>query len=220
VTALYERERTGEGQMVEVSMFESTYPSLMSSLGLLFGTGGKRIPAPTGNRHNGLAEAPYNVYEVADGYVAIICVTDAHWRTLAGLMGREDLAEHPLFATRRARVQHIDEVDEVVSAFTRGHSRDALFALLQAHRVPCAPVRDLGEVTTDEHLHERGMLREIDHPEFGPITVPHSPLRYHDHRDIPLSPSPTLGEHNEAVFCAWLGMSREEFAELVAQGVV
>lgn len=220
VTALFDRERTGEGRVVEASMFESVYASHMSSLGLYFGSRGSTTPTRTGNRHSGLAEAPYNVYPARDGHVAIICVTDAHWRGLAALMGREDLAEHPDYATRRARVERMDEIDALVSVFTERHGRDELCDLLRAHRVPCAPVRELAEVVADPHLHERGMLHEIDHPEFGPITVPHSPLRFEGEERIPIEPAPALGEHNEEVFCGWLGLSREELAELEREEVV
>lgn len=219
VTALFQRERTGEGGVVEASMFESVYTSMSSSLGLFFGDGSDGS-LRTGNRHNGLAEAPYNTYPTNDGYLAIICVTDAHWRTLAGEMGREDLAEHPDFATRRARVERIEEIDELVSAWTQGFGKAELFERLRSVRVPCAPVRGLAEVTTDEHLHARGMLREIDHPEMGRITVPHSPLRYGDDGGAELRPSPALGQHNEEVFCGWLGLSREELDELEREEVV
>lgn len=220
VTALFERERTGKGQVVEVSMFESVYPSLMSSLGLFFGGNGGQAPLRTANRHAGLAEAPYNVYPASDGHVAIICVTDAHWQALAGLIGRPELADDPDFATRRARVIRMDEIDELVSAFTSRHARDPLCELLRENRVPCAPVRDIPEVVADPHLHERGMLQELVHPEIGPVTVPHSPLRYGRHEQMPLEPSPSLGQHNEAVFCDWLGLSREELEELIQAEVV
>lgn len=218
-TALFEREKTGVGRTVEASMFESVYPSLMSSLGLFFGSGGQ-VPPRTGNRHAGLAEAPYNVYPAVDGHVAIIGVTDQHWRDLATLIGRADLAEHPDYATRHERVIRIDEVDELVTAYTSQHRRDELLVLLRAARVPCAPVRDLAEVVHDEHLYARGMIQDVVHPELGPITVPHSPLRYEGTEQLPLTPSPGLGEHNRAVLEDWLGLSPEEIDELARTEVI
>jgi CoA:oxalate CoA-transferase len=196
------------------------YPSLMSSLGLFFAGDGAETPLRTGNRHAGLAEAPYNVYPTSDGYVAIICVTDAHWRALAGLIERPELGADPAYATRRARVIRMDEIDELVSQFTSRHERDALCDLLRDHRVPCAPVRDLGEVVADPHLHERGMLQELDHPEAGRVTLLHSPLRYSDHPPMALVPSPGLGEHNEAIFCDWLGLERDDLDALIEAEVV
>lgn len=219
VTALYDRERTGVGREVEVAMFESVYASLMSSLGLFFGQGQGETPLRTGNRHSGLAEAPYNVYPASDGHVAIICVSDAHWRGLAGLIGRPELAEAPGWATRKERVERIDEVDELVATFTAQHPRDALCDLLRAHRVPCAPVRDLGEVVTDPHLHARGMLQQIDHPEFGPITVPHSPLHFGGERRSEIVPSPALGQHNAEVLRDWLGVDESELEGLLNEDI-
>jgi CoA:oxalate CoA-transferase len=219
VTALYERESTGTGRVVEASMFESVYPSLMSSLGLYFG-GGETVPGRTGNRHSGLAEAPYNVYPAADGYVAIIGVSEQHWVNLATLMGREDLVDAPGWATRHDRVERIDEVDEVVTAYTSQYPRDELLELLRGARVPCAPVRDLQEVVTDPHLHERGMLHDIEHPDLGPLTVPHSPLRYEGTPQLPLQPSPRLGEHNAEVLREWLGLDDAEIDELTRAEVI
>jgi CoA:oxalate CoA-transferase len=218
-TALYERERTGVGRVIETSMFESVYPSLMSSLGLYFGAGGG-VPERTGNRHAGLAEAPYNVYPATDGYVAIIGVSEQHWVSLATLMGRPDLIDAPGWATRHDRVERIDEVDEVVGAYTSQYPRAELLALLRGARVPCAPVRTIDEVVTDEHLHARGMLQEIDHPELGRLTVPHSPLRYEGVERLPLTPSPRLGEHNAEVLREWLGLDDDEIDELVRTEVI
>jgi crotonobetainyl-CoA:carnitine CoA-transferase CaiB-like acyl-CoA transferase len=219
VTALYERERTGAGRVVEASMFESVYPSLMSSLGLYFGSGGA-VPGRTGNRHAGLAEAPYNVYPAADGYVAIIGVSEQHWASLATLIGRTDLIDVPGWATRRERVERMEELDEIVAAYTSQYPRDELLTLLRDARVPCAPVRDIGEVVTDEHLHERGMLQEIEHPELGPLTVPHSPLRYEGTPRLPLTPSPKLGEHSAEILREWLGLGPDEIDELTRQEVI
>ena len=212
-TALYERERTGTGRQVEVAMMDAVYPSLSSSLGLHFGTGGE-VPPRTGNRHGGLAEAPYNVYPAADGYIAIICVGDVHWGSLLVAMDRQDLADDPRFASLRDRVAHIDDVDAAVSAWTAGQSKEALFAGLMAHRVPCAPVRSLDEVVHDPHMHERGALQWQDHPELGRIVVQHSPLRFAGSPLRELQPSRTLGADTDALLAERLGLSAEAIAAL------
>jgi formyl-CoA transferase len=198
VTALYEREKTGVGRQVEVAMLDAVYPSLSSSLGLYHGTEGN-VPSRTGNRHGGLAEAPYNVYPTSDGYIAIICVGDVHWRSLLTAMGREDLAEDPRFTSLKDRVAHVDEIDRVVGNWTEGLAKQALFELLQRHRVPCAPVRELREVVNDPHMHERGALQWQDHPELGRIVVQQSALRFHGSAPRPLEPSRTLGADADRV---------------------
>lgn len=217
VTALYERERTGVGRQVEVAMLDAVYPSLSSSLGMHFGSGGD-VPPRTGNRHGGLAEAPYNVYPASDGYIAIICVGDVHWRSLLTAMGQDDLANDPRFASLKDRVAHIDAIDALVGAWTAPQNKDALFALLQAHRVPCAPVRNLDEVVNDPHMHARGALHWQDHPELGRIVVPHSPLRFAGTEQRPLEPSRPLGADADAVL-AGLGLPPDAIAALHRDGV-
>jgi crotonobetainyl-CoA:carnitine CoA-transferase CaiB-like acyl-CoA transferase len=219
MTALLDRERTGRARTVEVSMFESVYPSLLSALGLYYGSDGAAVTR-TGNRHSGLAEAPYNAYPTSDGSVTLICVTEEHWRQLTEEMGRPELAVDPRFATRRSRVEHMDEVDRIVGGWVAGEEKEALCTRLRARGIPCAPVRDLADVANDEHLIARGMLHEIDHPEVGRLRIPQTPLRLGDDAVVPLRPSPALGEHTHEVFGDWLGIDDATLAELEREGVI
>ena len=94
-------------------MLEAVYASLSSTSACSFGAGG-RMPARTGNRHGGLAESPYNVYPASDGYIAIICVGEQHWKTLLDAMGRAELGADPRFASLKTRVAHMDVIDDLV----------------------------------------------------------------------------------------------------------
>ena len=219
MTALYEREKTGVGRAVEVSMQEAVYPSLSSNLGLYYGTGGS-VPVRTGNRHGGMAESPYNVYPTKDGYIAIICVGETHWKSLIAAMGQPELAADPRFASLKTRVAHMDDVDALVGAFTSRYEKQALFELLLAHRVPCAPVRDLAEVVDDPHMHARKALQWIEHPELGRIPVQSSPLRFDGVDPLSIVPSRRLGEDNVAVYGDWLGRPRDEIERLREEGVI
>jgi CoA:oxalate CoA-transferase len=218
-TALYEREKTGKGRLVEVSMQEAVYASLSSNLALYHGSGGK-VPMRTGNRHGGLAESPYNVYPASDGHIAIICNNNRHFHALLKAMGREDLKGDPRFQDLKTRVAHIDEVDDLVSQWTERRTKAAVGEILLAHRVPHAPVRDLNEVINDPHMHERGSLRWIDHPQYGRIVVQNSPIRYEGLAPMPLVPSSPLGAQNRDVYCDWLGLSEQELDELHKDGTV
>src|SRR4051794_5201231 len=219
VTALLDRERTGRGRTVEVAMLDAVYASLASTLGMCFGQGWKDA-ARTGNRHGGLAESPYNVYPATDGYIAIICVGEQHWKNLINAMARPDLKDDPRFQTLKTRVAHMDVVDELVSGFTEQYNKQDLFALLMKHRVPCAPVRTLMEVVNDPHLHQRGMLQWIDHPELGRIVVQSSPMRYDGATPLPHAPSEKLGASNGAVLSGWLGLSKDKVDQLTKAGVI
>lgn len=214
--ALFERERTGKGRSVEVSMMEAVYPTLASSLGLFYGSGGGAAPR-TGNRHTGMSLAPYNVYPAADGYIAIITNNDAHWRNLVEALGCQDMAEDSRFASVKARCENMDALDAGIAVITRGKTKDELFELLIRNRVPCAPVRTLLEVVNDPHLHERGSLRWVDHPEYGRIVLPTSPLRFlGDDASVEYRPSARLGENTEQILHEKLGMDDTGIASLRA----
>lgn len=219
MTALYEREKTGVGRLVEVSMQEAVYASLSSNLGLHHSMGNS-VPPRTGNRHGGLAESPYNVYPTLDGHIAIICVSETHWKALLKAMQREDLQTDARYADLKRRVEHMDEVDELVAGFTAQHSKKALFDLLMSHRVPCAPVRDLDEVVNDEHMHARRALEWVEHPLYGRVCLPNSPLRFDGVEPMAIRPSGALGCDNEEVYGDWLGLPKAEIARLQAEEVI
>lgn len=220
VTALYERERTGIGRLVEVSMQECVYPMLATNLGAYYNSGGKEVPRRTGNLHGGLALVPHNVYAAKDGYVALQCVIEDHWTKLLRVMEREDLRDDPRFATNAARCRNQAATDALVTAWTTQRGKLEIFEITRRHRIPCAAVRDLGEVMNDRHMHERGALEWIDHPELGRVVVPTTPLRLHGAPMVPTVPSPGLGEHNVEIYGGWLGLSTAEIAGLKRDGVI
>ena len=219
LTALFERSRTGRGRLVEIAMQETVYPTLASTLGLMYELG-EGAPMRTGNRHSGLSLAPYNVYRAADGYVAIICPLESHWQNLLIAMGREDLRGNPHYDTHAARVARIDEVDTIVETWTSALSRAEIFTATKALKVPSAPVRDVYEVVNDPHMHQRGMLEWIDHPRLGRVVMPNSPIRIHGADKVPFVPVAELGTHNDEVYGDWLGVSRDELAAYRRDGVI
>jgi CoA:oxalate CoA-transferase len=219
VTALFERERTGVGRVVEVSMQDAIYASLASNLGMLHARG-SAAPARTGNRHGGLGVAPYNAYEASDGYVVINAPGDRHFRAILEVIGRPELADDPRFATRGARVANMAAVDATVEGWTRTQSRAEAAAKLLASSVPCAPVRELSEVILDRNMHARGSLQWVDHPELGRVVLPHSPLVFEGAERVPLQPSDRLGAGNKAVLGEWLGHSDAELEEWARDGIV
>lgn len=219
VTALFERHTTGRGRLVEVAMQETVYASLASNLSFLYNSKGD-TPPRTGNRHGGLTICPYNVYATSDGHIAIITVTEEHWRSILDAIDRPEIKSEPRWASNALRVKCMDEIDAMIEAWTRQRPRDEVIAVLRKHRVPCAPVRNLREVMNDPHMHQRGMLERIDHPELGNIVVPTSPLRFHGADKVPTTPSPKVGQHNREVYGGWLGLSATEIDSLIAEGVI
>lgn len=219
MTALYERERTGMGRVVEVSMQDATYASLASNLGMLHARGAA-APARTGNRHGGLGISPYNVYRTSDGYVVLNAPGDHHFHAILDVMGWPELKKDPRFSSRSARVENFAAVDELIEGWTKTLGKNEVAQRMLAAKVPCAPVRQLCEVMVDENMHARGSLQWIDHPELGRVVLPHSPLVFEGTGRLPIHPSLPLGASNAAVFGEWLGHSPQELAAYKAAGVI
>lgn len=218
-TALYERERTGRGRVVEVSMQDATYPTLASNLGMYMAQGDE-APARTGNRHGGLGIAPYNSYRTTDGFVVLNAPGDHHFRAMLRVIGREELQDDPRFISRRARVANMAAVDELLEGWTSKHPKHEIASLMLKEGVPCAPVRELGEVIEDENMHARGSLQRIDHPELGRIVVPHSPLRFEGSPLLPLDPSHALGSDTAEILEKRLGYDADTIAKLRREAVI
>ena len=219
VTALFEREKTGVGGVVEVSMQEAIYPVLTSNIASLHRNKWKQ-PARRGNKHPTQGSAPYNVYETSDGYIAIICVKDAHWLSLLKVIAREDLITDQRFKTQALRAINEEVVDEIVENWTRTKTKKQATELLKNHRIPAAPVRNLEEVTRDEHMHQRGMLNNLNHPTMGAVVLPKSPIRFHKTPESELNIEPTIGQHTTEVLAEWLQISGEKVDKLLQAGVI
>src|SRR5260370_11268201 len=216
VTALFEREHTGQGRLVEVAMEEAAYATLTSPLQAYFETG--KVPPRTGNSSHG--RSPLGVYPTTDGYVALNVAVEAHWHNLLKAMGREELRDDPPFLTNAYPVAHMPQTDAPIAAWPSARGQMESFAIAKDYRIPLAPVREVDEVMNDAHMHERGMLEWIEHDELGRLVVPNSPLRYHGADPVETIPSPKLGQHNSEIYGGWLGLSAGEIADLKRDGVI
>ncbi len=216
-TALFERERTGQGRMVETSMSEAAFMTLCTVLGSWEKTG----EAPRrGNKHAALAIAPYDLYPCADGWIALISVTNRHWRSVLEVIGRPDLVGDKRYADNTERARRMDEVDALVTGWTMTCSKAEAAEALQAAHVPAAAVREVDEVVRDPGAHERRALQWHEHPQIGRVPLPHSPIRWHGSDLAELEPSRPIGADNDAIFGVELGLSEDELTELRADRVI
>ena len=218
VTALFHRMATGEGQLVEIAMQETVYPSLASSYDYFFRTG--KAPPRAGNRQAGLSSAPYNAFPTTDGHVAVHVVTEEHWPNLLRAMGRDDLLDDPRFQTHPLRAANMAATEAVVAEWAKDKTKHETAAILKKARVPGAPVRNAMEVMNDAHMHERGMLQHVDHPSLGDVILPNSPLRLHGADRLDPVPSPALGQHNQDIYGDWLGLGADGVAALKREGAI
>ena len=220
MSALLHRERTGQGQLVEVAMLDAAVIALASALGVHM-DGDAKVPPRTGNRHPALAMAPYNVYATSDGYVAIFTASDRHWHSVARVLGREDLLDDADYATTPKRAARVEEIDALVSAWTGTRTKTQVMAQLTEAHVPCAPVQTAGEVANDPHLLARGYWADLEHPRRGRIRVPNSPIRLHGaEAGVAARPAPLLGQDTDRVLGELLGLDADELGALHAAGVI
>jgi formyl-CoA transferase len=197
-------------------MMSAVYPSLLSNLGLA--REGAKTTRRTGNRHGGLAMAPYNVYPTSDGAIAILSVTEAHWTAIASTLEHSEWCADPRFLSYAARVQNMDELDALMASETSRLPKDQLCERLVQMRVPCAPVRELSEVIDDPHLHATGMLRWFEHPEHGRILVHGSPLVFKGEPPVRYEASRGLGADTHSVLEELCGLDPARISALAERG--
>ena len=217
VTALLDVERTGEGRLVETSMAEAAYHTLCSNLLSWHQTG---TATRTGNKHAALGVAPYDVYQCLDGHVALISVTNKHWRAVLEVIERTDLFEDARFRHNTDRAQHMQDVDDLVKGWTCSRPRSEVAERMSKAGVPIAIVRTVDEVVNDAHLIEREFLQWVTHDTLGDIPLPHSPLRFHGSRLRELEVFHPVGADNEAIYQEFLGLTPDEINERQDRNVI
>jgi crotonobetainyl-CoA:carnitine CoA-transferase CaiB-like acyl-CoA transferase len=217
MTALYERDRSGVGRLVETAMLEAVYFTMAAPMEMYRRAG--KVPPRSGNGGGGQV-APYGVFPVKDGYVAIHTGTEQHWLNILDAAGRPDLKDEPRFRTMYERSLHAGEVSAIVEAWSSGLTKAEIAEQGRRFRIPLAPVRTVDELMADPHMHQRGMLELVDHPDLGQVVLPRTPLRIHGTDVAETVPSPRVGQHNQDIYCDWLGVSRDDYEALKTGGVV
>ncbi len=217
LAALYGRQQSGKGTLVEVSMLESMYFTLCSELTNYHSSG--KIPKRNSARSPAGA-CPYGRYRCTDGYIAIISVSENHWYSILKVIDREELLDNEAYRTVRGRLKAEDEINGVIEGWTQTRSKEQAYQAFRAGRIPVAPVRDLEEAMHNPHLHERGMLHYMVHEAMGELVMPSSPIRYSDYDDRELAFFPDAGAHNNEIYGNWLGLDDEQLSELRSAEVI
>jgi crotonobetainyl-CoA:carnitine CoA-transferase CaiB-like acyl-CoA transferase len=215
LAALFDRERTGKGRRIELSMFDGML-NLLTYMGTMWLTNGE-LPQPPGSAHE--YTVPWQAFRVKDGYVVVATRQDAFWRKLCQALGRPDLDEDERFKTNAQRVQHrailVPELEAILAAKTI----DEWMALFKEFDVPAAPVNNLDRAFAEPPVAERGMIAEYDHPKAGKVRLPGNPIRMSDMGTIS-KPAPLLGEHTDEILTGILGLPADRIAGLKEKGVI
>ena len=217
VTALFEAQRTGRGRLVSTSMAEAAYYTLTTSLQAwqLHGVTGRM-----GNRNAAMSVSPSNVYPCSDGHIALIAAMNSHWRSVLEVIDRADLLGDERLRSNAGRCEHMDEVDELVTAWTSGRTRAEAAAALSAAGVPVAEVREVTDVVHDDHMIERGFLQWTELDGLGEIPLAHSPLRWHGSDMREVEPYRPVGADNESIYREFCGLEADELAALAAERII
>ncbi|MDA0999624.1 MAG: CoA transferase [bacterium] len=218
MTALYHRERTGEGQHVDISMTDCLFSLIFDEPLDCYEEMG--LPPRMGNRI--MRISPFNAYPARDGWLVIATGTNAHWHILARTIGRPDLIEKKEYANIEDRLPHNEEIDGIITGWTRERSVEEAIRLLQAEGVICSPVRTIEDIKNWPHLRERGMLTDLLHPTAGKVPgalAQGFPIRFSKSPGAYESPAPTVGQHNDEIYRDVLGFGPEDIARLKEEGI-
>jgi len=217
ISAIEHRERTGEGQYIDLSQLESVIWGLDDAV-IRYGVLGEVMTAE-GNRHR--TAAPHGVFPCAgeDRWCAISVMDDEQWAMLRRAMGDPAWAADPALAVAAGRKAAEDGIEAHLAAWTSAQDADELAELLQEAGVPAHRVNDARGVQTDPQLAARGHFWEITHPVIGPMTWDGPAYRLSETPAYPNLPAPMLGQHNEHVYRDLLGFTEQEFVDLMVQRV-
>ena len=201
-TALFDRERTGEGQEVQVSLMDATM-SMLANYSVAVMDGGAQLK-PVGSGHPQLV--PYQAFETADGYVVIAAGTNKVFRELCACLGCGELASDPRFRSNQDRVRHRTELIPLLEPLTRGRSTADWLAVFDAADIPSAPVNDLATAFDELRQTSPGMVLEVEHPVAGTLHLTGVPFRFGASAGDVRRPPPMLGEHTDEVLREVLGL--------------
>ena len=215
--ALLYKERFGEGQYLDISLLDSYFHQHDVNVEVYSASGGEISPKRAGAQH--YAIAPVGVFKGTDSYMFIVAL-EHQWPQLCKAIGREDLLQDPRF-NGPARAENRLELAGIIEDWIQSQESDAAaLAILEAERVPVAPILSVPEAMAHPHLIERQTIRTIEDPVLGEFQIPGMPLRFSRFPETLTLRAPFLGEHNHEVLGDTLSMSSEKIAEMEADGVL
>lgn len=218
VTALYHRERTGQGQFIDVSLFDlAFFATQCMGAFLLYKVYGE-VRKQVGNRgfHSYLG-----CFEAKDGWVFLSGTTNPIWKRLAKAIGREDLARDPRFEKNdMVRFDRADLIDPILQEWVAQRTVAEVIAVFQRARVPCSVVNTVAQLEDDPQVAAREMIVNMDYPGLGSLPLPGLPIKLSLTPGSIRSRAPKVGEHNEEIYSELLGLSQSELLKLKEMDII
>ncbi|WKN60693.1 CaiB/BaiF CoA-transferase family protein [Rhodococcus opacus] len=210
LAALHKRSVTGKGSTVQISLLDAMV-SLLMNYSVAVIDGGAEI-GPMGSGHPQLA--PFAAFDTADGHIVIATGTNKLWRSLCQLLGRDDLVTDLRFETNVHRVQHRDELEQILNKEMATKPTSEWQAIFESQGIPSSPVNRLSEAFREPQLWSQGLIAAIEHPEYGEIHQVVAPYLVDDHRMPIECPPPSLGADTAEVLADELGLSTDDLSTL------
>lgn len=215
LAALYERERSGLGQHVDIAMVDCQISMLnyMATMHFLSG----KDPYPIGNAH--FVHVPYDTFRCADGFIVIAVITDNFWQNLKQVVNCAEF-DDPRYDTQPGRWQDRELINRLLNATLSSNSCAHWLAKLEEQRIPCSPVNSFSQALSDPQVLHRNMVVELQHPQGGSTRGPGNPIKLSRTGEESFTAAPLLGADTERVLSEVLRMSEADIQVLRAQGVI
>ena len=215
LAALFEREKTGMGQHVDISMVDAQMSMLnyMATMASLSG----EDPHPIGNSH--FVHVPYNTFRCSDGFIVICVITDNFWKNLNNVLKCPEF-DDPKYDGQPGRWEARNFIEETVNKILSQKPVEHWRELLEKERIPCAPVNTISQAMQDEQIQHRNMVIDLKHPSGASTKGPGNPIKLSRNENETFTPAPTLGQDTEQVFNELLGIKGDDFASLKNKGVI
>jgi len=220
LAALECRERTGQGQYIDLSEYEAIC-TLMGPL-LLDSSVHKKEVLPHGNRSNYIPAAPYGCYKCSgmDRWCVMAVFNEEEWQSLCKVLGDPDWTKEEKFSTPWKRKENAEKLDELLTQWTFQHTPEQVVSFLQEAGVPAGVVQNAEDLAKDPQLMARDFFIHLEHPILGSTVSDRSPIRFENDLTVGWKAGPLLGEDNRYVFLKLLGLAEGEFSSLIEKGII
>ncbi|MEJ2715788.1 MAG: CoA transferase [Deltaproteobacteria bacterium] len=216
LAALYEREKSGRGQHIDVAMLDCQVALCENACTRHFATG--EVPRPIGTRHP--IVTPFQVFPTQTDDMVVITFRDDEWKKLCQVIGREELAEDERFKTGADRTVNHAELEPLLIDVFRTRPRDEWLALFNRAGIVSSPVNNIAQALEDRQVQQREMVRTVEHPRLGNLQVVGTPMKFSRTRCRIERAAPDVGEHTTEILTQRLKRTREEIDRLEQEGVI